>query len=44
MKIALYTICATAMLTGGIGCTSGGGMTAAPGGQGALVTVQYVSP
>lgn len=44
MKLALYTICATAMLTGGIGCTSGGGVTATPGGQGAVVMVQYVHP
>ena len=44
MKLALYTICATATLAGGLGCTSGGGLTAAPGGQGAVVVVQYANP
>jgi hypothetical protein len=45
MKLALYAICAVAIVIGGTGCTTGGGAT---GGQaavpGAVVTVQYINP
>ena len=43
MKLVGYALCATTMLIGGIGCTTGGGVTAAPSGQGPVI-VQYVSP
>lgn len=44
MKLPLRAISAIVMVSGGTGCTTGGGTAASPGGPGGVVTVQYVSP
>ena len=45
MKLALYALCAIAIVMGGTGCTTGGGATSGQAAvSGAIVTVQYINP
>ena len=45
MKLALYALCAIAIVMGGTGCTTGGGATSGQAAvSGAIVNVQYINP
>jgi len=45
MKLALYVLCAIAIVMGGTGCTTGGGSTSGQAAvSGAIVNVQYINP